>query len=98
MMEHALEIGVEDVISNDDHSVEVITTPENFISAKAELNRAGFQPDQADILMRADVNVAISDKETAEKVMNLIDALEDLDDVQSVYSNADVAEEILNEM
>lgn len=98
LMEHALELGAEDVITNDDKSVEVITTPEQFMGIKEKLIKANFRPEQADIIMRADTNVVISDKETAEKVMNLIDTLEDLDDVQSVYSNADIAEEILNEM
>lgn len=98
LMEHALELGAEDVITNDDKSVEVITTPEQFMGIKEQLIKANFRPEQADIIMRADTNVVISDKETAEKVMNLIDTLEDLDDVQSVYSNADIAEEILNEM
>lgn len=98
LMEHALELGVEDVISNDDKSVDVITTPENFISIKEALAKSGFRPEQADVIMRAGTNVAITDKETAEKVMNLIDTLEDLDDVQAVYSNADIAEEILSEM
>ena len=94
LMEHALELGVEDVIMNDDNSVEVITLPDHFLSAKEALQRAGFQPDFADVVMHADTNVAIADVETAEKVTNLIDALEDLDDVQSVYSNADIMVEV----
>jgi YebC/PmpR family DNA-binding regulatory protein len=98
LMEHALELGVEDVISNDDKSVDVITTPENFIYVKDKLLKSGFRPEQADVLMRAETNVSITDKETAERVMNLIDTLEDLDDVQSVYSNADIAEEVLKEL
>jgi YebC/PmpR family DNA-binding regulatory protein len=98
LMEHALELGAEDVITNDDKSVDVITTPEQFIKIKEALLKADFRADQADIIMRAGTSVLIADKETAEKVMNLIDTLEDLDDVQSVYSNADIAEAILNEM
>jgi YebC/PmpR family DNA-binding regulatory protein len=98
LMEHALELGVDDVISNEDDSIDVITTPEDFLSIKDALTRAGFHAAQADIVMRANTNVAITDKETAEKVMNLTDALEDLDDVQSVYSNADIEEKILGEL
>lgn len=98
LIEHALELGVEDVITNDDKSVEVITSPEDFAMVKETLAKLGFKPEEADVTMRADVNVAITDQDTAEKVMNLIDVLEDLDDVQVVYSNADIAEEILNEM
>lgn len=89
---------MEDVITNDDKSVDVITSPENFIMIKEALTKAGFKPEQADVIMRAETNVAVTDKEAAEKVMNLIDMLEDLDDVQSVYSNADIAEELLNEL
>jgi YebC/PmpR family DNA-binding regulatory protein len=99
LMEHALELsGVEDVVSNDDRSIDVITTPESFISVKEALAKLDFRAEQADVLMRADTNVAIADKDTAEKVMNLIDTLEDLDDVQSVYSNADIAEDILESL
>jgi YebC/PmpR family DNA-binding regulatory protein len=98
LMEHALELSVEDVIANNDHSVEVITTPESFINVKESLAKSGFKPDEAEISMRAEISVAISDMESAEKAMNLIDALEDLDDVQSVYSNADIAEEILEKL
>lgn len=98
LMEHALELSVEDVVVNEDKSVDVITTPENLVATKQSLIQSGFQPVAADVLMRADISVAITDKETAEKIMNLIDTLEDLDDVQSVYSNADIAEAIFNEM
>jgi YebC/PmpR family DNA-binding regulatory protein len=98
LMEHALELGVEDVIVNDDKSIDVITLPDNFISIKEMLIKSGFKPEQAEVTMRAATNVAITDKETAEKVLNMIDALEDLDDVQEVYSNADVAGEILNQL
>lgn len=92
LMEQALELNVEDVILNDDGSVDVITTPEEFMTVKTAL--AGFNPEQADITMNAATNVAIGDKEVAEKVVTLIEALEDLDDVQSVYSNADITVEL----
>lgn len=98
LMEHALELGVDDVIVNDDKSIDVITTPEQFSHVKAELLKNGFHAEEADVLMRAETKVSISDKDTAEKVMNLIDALEDLDDVQSVYSNADIAADVLKDM
>lgn len=98
IMEHALEVGAEDVVMNDDSSVEVITTPDSFIPIKSALMKAGFSAVAADIVMRAETSVAIEDKDTAEKIMNLIDTLEDLDDVQAVYSNADIAEKILSEL
>lgn len=98
LMEHALEVGAEDIIVNDDKSIDVITTPDSFIHIKANLVKAGFQAEQADVTMRAMTNVAITDKETAEKVINLIEVLEELEDVQSVYSNADIAASILEQM
>lgn len=98
LLELGLELGADDIIINDDHSVEVITQPDNFLEIKKGLIDAGFKPVESDITMRAATNVAITDKDTAEKVTGLLDALEDLDDVQSVYSNADIAEEVLGEM
>ncbi|TAK72289.1 MAG: YebC/PmpR family DNA-binding transcriptional regulator, partial [Gammaproteobacteria bacterium] len=98
LMEHALEAGAEDIIVNDDKSVDVITTPETFIMIKDLLVKSGLVPAQADVTMIAGTNVPITDKETAEKVVGLIDALEDLDDVQSVYSNADIAAKIMEEL
>lgn len=98
LMEAALELGVEDVIINDDQSLEVLTTPENFIPVKDALNKAGFHASEADVTMLANLSVNINDKETAEKVLTLIDVLEDLDDVQSVYSNVDIASEIMDEL
>lgn len=98
LTEHALELDVEDVVTNEDGSIEVVTSPEKFLNVKTALIKSGFQPDSADVLMRAATNVSITDKDTAESVVNLIDVLEELDDVQSVYSNADIAEEILQTM
>lgn len=95
LIEVALESGVDDVISNDDSSVEVITSADVFHAVKAALDKQGFHPAQAEVTMLASTNVAITDKETAETVTSLIDALEDLDDVQEVYTNADIAEEAL---
>lgn len=96
LMEHALELGVDDVIINDDNSIDVVTSPEDFINIKQQLIKLGFHPEQADIVMRANTDVAITDKDIAEKVVNLIDALDELDDVQSVYSNADIDEDIMS--
>jgi YebC/PmpR family DNA-binding regulatory protein len=98
LMELALEGGAEDIIINDDKSVDVITMPENVQAIKAMLIREGFCPEQAEITMVAITDVPITDKETAEKIMGLVDVLEDLDDVQEVYSNADITEEMLNEL
>jgi YebC/PmpR family DNA-binding regulatory protein len=98
LMDAALEAGAEDIIISDDKSIDVMTTPENFLTVKEALSKAGFKPEQGEVSMIAGVNVEITDKETAECVMALIDALEDLDDVQAVYSNADITESLLNEL
>jgi YebC/PmpR family DNA-binding regulatory protein len=95
VMEIALEAGADDVIVHEDKSIEVTTTPENFLVVKDAMNKAGLNPEHADITMNASVNVSIDDKETAEQILRLNDMLEDLDDVQDVYSNADVGEEFL---
>lgn len=98
LMESALELGAWDILSHDDKSMDIITTPETFIHIKDGLNKAGFHPVQAELTMQANTQVLVTDKEIAESVMTLIEMLEDLDDVQSVYSNADIAEKLLNEL
>lgn len=92
LMEKALEYGAEDIVVNDDKSIDVVTMPDVFIQIKESLVKDGFHPEQADITMVPSTNVVVDEKDNAEKVIALIDALEDLDDVQSVYSNADVTE------
>lgn len=94
LMEGALEAGAEDIITNDDGSIDVMTTPENYLQLKEALIAAGFEPDNAEVTMQA-ATVAELDAEDAKKMMRLIDRLEDLDDVQNVYSNADISNEIM---
>jgi YebC/PmpR family DNA-binding regulatory protein len=98
LMEIALDVGADDVIVSDDSSIDVLTTPDNFMTVKEALQKAGLSAAEASVTMRAETDVSITDLETAEKVMNLIDMLEDLDDVQSVYSNADIAEELMSKI
>jgi YebC/PmpR family DNA-binding regulatory protein len=98
LMDLALEAGAEDIVVNDDKSIDVTTSPDTFETIKQALQAAGFQPEQATVTMVADVDVSITDKETAEKIIRLTDMLEDLDDVQAVYMNADIVEEILSEL
>lgn len=95
VMEIALEKGAEDVIVYEDKSIDVTTKPEDFLNIKNAMLALGLQPVQAEITQIATTNIAISDKETAEKIIRLTDMLEDLDDVQEVFSNADIDEEIL---
>ena len=96
-MEAALEAGAEDVVTNDDGSIDVVTAPENYMEVKEALIAAGFEPENAEVTMQAATN-AVLDADSAEKMVRLIDRLEDLDDVQNVYSNADISDEIMAEL
>lgn len=89
IMEASLEAGAEDVIGDDDGSVEVLTAPDDMVDVKEALVAAGLEPSQSEVTMRASTSAAISGKE-AETMLKLLDMLEDLDDVQNVYSNADI--------
>ena len=97
IMEAALEVGAQDIVNNDDDSIDVLTTPEDFVSVKDAMAAAGFEPQQAEVTMRAENTLSL-DKDDAEKMLRLIDRLEDLDDVQEVYSNADISADILAEL
>ncbi|MGV6826127.1 MAG: YebC/PmpR family DNA-binding transcriptional regulator [bacterium] len=94
LMEAALEAGADDVVTNDDTSIDVYTSPEEYSEVKEQLTAAGFEPENAEITFEAE-NKSPLDQEAAEKFMKLVDTLEDLDDVQEVYSNADIADDIL---
>jgi YebC/PmpR family DNA-binding regulatory protein len=95
IIEAALEAGADDVVSDSDGSIEVVTAPENFARVQASLEKAGLKPEVAEITQRASVDVKVAG-EDAEKVLRLLDALEDLDDVQNVYTNADFPEEMVH--
>lgn len=92
IMEAALEAGADDVLSSEDGSVEVITTEETFMDVKEAMIAAGHEPAHDEVTMRASTEVEL-DAEQGEKLLKLIDALEDLDDVQNVWSNADIPED-----
>ncbi|AFL72723.1 YebC/PmpR family DNA-binding transcriptional regulator [Thiocystis violascens] len=94
VMEAALEAGAEDVTANDDGSLDVITAPETFAAVKDALTAAGFETEIAEIGFNAATEVEL-DQETADKLLKLVEMLEDLDDVQEVYHNADISDEIL---
>ncbi|NVZ10810.1 YebC/PmpR family DNA-binding transcriptional regulator [Allochromatium humboldtianum] len=94
VMEAALEAGAEDVVVNDDGSLDVVTTPEDFAAVKDALTKAGFDTEVAEIGFNAATQVEL-DAETAEKLLKLVEMLEDLDDVQDVYHNADISDEIM---
>lgn len=94
IMEAALEAGAQDIVSNDDSSIDVLTDPADFDQIKAALLAAGLEPEQAEVTQRASTS-AVLDADAAASMIKLLEALEDLDDVQQVYSNADISEEIL---
>ena len=97
IMEAAMEAGAEDIETADDGSIEVITAWEEFISIKEAIISAGFEPESADVIMKPSTSVDL-DLANAEKVMRLVDVLEDLDDVQNVYSNGDFSEEVMAQL
>ena len=90
VMEVALEAGAEDVITGDDAAVEVLSAPTDFESVKQALEGAGLRPDLAEVTMRPENTIEL-DGEDAARMHKLLDALEDLDDVQEVYHNAALA-------
>jgi len=94
IMEVALEAGAEDVIGNDDSSFDVITDPQEFEAIRNALAAAGFEAESSEITHRAGTSAELG-AEDAAQMIKLLEVLEDLDDVQNVYSNADISEEIL---
>jgi len=94
LMEAALEAGADDVIVNEDTSIDVTTAAEDFITVKEAIQEMGLQPEQADVIMQASTSVDL-ELDDAQKVMRLIDTLEDLDDVQKVHSNAEISDEVM---
>jgi transcriptional/translational regulatory protein YebC/TACO1 len=87
VMEAAIDAGAEDVITNDDASVEVITGPHDFVAVRDALAKAGLKPAFADVTMKPSAEVDMSGDD-AQRMQKLIDALESLDDVQEVYTTA----------
>ena len=97
LMEVALEAGADDVVINDDGSLDVFTTPEEYLAVKDAIVASGYLPENAEVTMHADVKTEL-DAEAAEKMLKLIDRLEDLDDVQDVYSNADISDVVMESL
>ena len=89
LLDAALDAGAQDLETCDDGSLSVVTDFGDFLKVKDALNLAGFMPESADITMSASIKVTV-DLEGAQKLASMIDSLEDLDDVQNVYTNADV--------
>ena len=91
LMELALESGAEDVVQNEDGSLEIVTSPQDFSRVKKALDDAGFNAEEAAVTLRAENEVFLSGEE-GQKMQRLINALEDLDDVQEVYTSAVIEE------
>ena len=89
LMELVLEAGAEDM-SREDDQFEVITGPSSFMTVVDAINKAGIPMEKSEICLLPDVLVPIMDKSKAEQIIKFIEELEDLDDVQNVYSNFDI--------
>ena len=89
IMEAAIDAGAEDILGSDDGSIEVLTTEDVFVDVKEALASAGLVAEHSEVTMRAATEVEL-DVEQGQKLLKLIDVLEDLDDVQEVYTNADI--------
>jgi len=97
VMEAALDAGADDVLTNEDGSIEVVTAWEEFVTVKEAMVASGLEPEHAAVTMQASMTVDL-ELDDAQKVMRLVDALEDLDDVQNVYSNADFSDEVMEQL
>ncbi|MCC5856722.1 MAG: YebC/PmpR family DNA-binding transcriptional regulator [Ectothiorhodospiraceae bacterium] len=92
VMEVALEAGAEDILTNDDGSIEVLTAPEQYMAVKDALQQAGLEPADAEVTQRPSTTVSLAGDDAA-GMLKLLDTLEDLDDVQNVYHNAEINED-----
>ena len=97
VMETAIEAGADDVVVDDDGTIEVLTAPGDFEAVQQSLNGAGLTPDMSEISMRSSLATEL-DAGGAESMIKMLEALEDLDDVQNVFSNAEIPDEILAEL
>ncbi len=95
VMEIALEFGAEDVVTDDEGRIEVVTAPEDYLAVKDALQGGGLEPGESEVAM-VPQSYSDLDADAGEKVLRLLDALEDLDDVTSVYTNASFPEELLS--
>jgi YebC/PmpR family DNA-binding regulatory protein len=97
VMEVAMEAGAEDIVTHEDGTVDVMTSADDYLTVKEAMVAAGFEPESSEVTMDAD-NKTELDVKGAEKMLRLIDVLEDLDDIQDVYSNADISAEVLEQV
>ncbi|ARU87818.1 YebC/PmpR family DNA-binding transcriptional regulator [Pseudomonas sp. M30-35] len=98
LMEAALEAGADDIVTNDDGSIDVFTAFVDFIAVSEALSAAGYKAEESEVVMLPSTYSALEDVDTAQKVLKLIDMLEDLDDVQNVHSNAEIPDEVMAQL
>ena len=94
VMDAAIDAGAEDVIVNDDGSIDVLTGPADYNTVKDAMERAGLDLELAEVTLRSSLGTELVEKE-ADSMLKLLEALEDLDDVQNVYSNAEIPDDVL---
>lgn len=97
LMEVAVETGGDDILTQDDGSIEVITNPDDYHTVVEAVKKVGLTPEHSDVTMIPTNEISLN-KDNAEKMLKLLEMLEDLDDVQNVYSNAHISDEILAEL
>lgn len=97
IMAAAIEAGAEDVLVDEDRSVQVLTDPQEFESVRDAMRGAGLPPESSDLTMWATTTVEL-DLDDAGTMVKLLEMLEDLDDVQNVYSNADIRDDVLAQL
>ena len=97
IMEAAIDAGAEDVVVDDDGSIEVLTEPGDFEQVRDAMLGSGLEPDNAELTMRASTNAELGVNE-ASSMVKMLEMLEDLDDVQQVYSNADISDDVLAQL
>jgi YebC/PmpR family DNA-binding regulatory protein len=97
VMEAAIEAGAEDVVVDDGGAIEVLTAPEDFEQVRDAMQEAGLKAESAQVTMRASTSSELGVKE-ASSMVKMLEVLEDLDDVQEVYSNADISDDVLDQI
>jgi len=97
IMEVAIEAGADDVVGNPDGSVDVLTDPGAFQTVKAAMTAAGLEPEEAEVTQRASSNITLG-LEDAQKMVKLLDLLEDLDDTQNVFANFEISDELMDQL
>jgi YebC/PmpR family DNA-binding regulatory protein len=97
IMEAAIEAGAEDIVVDDEGSIEVLTDPGDFERVRDAMRTAGHEPESAELTMRASTSAEL-DLDDAAAMVKLLEMLEDLDDVQEVYSNADISDDVLAQL